>query len=70
MLLKSPANEVLPADVTTSHPASSYGRPVVVVGGQGCGPEDLPGWTVVQASGQELHDLRRAGYELPQIGPR
>ena len=33
------------AQLTTEHPASSYGLPVLVYDGQPIGPADLPAWT-------------------------
>ena len=54
------------AELTTEHAASSYGRPVLVIGGEAYGPSDLlPGheplpWLREPAGVAVLHEQRRA----------
>ena len=55
-----------PAEVTTRHPASRYGKPVLLVEGQ---PVDrlvahLAGYHLVEADDSERRGLARAGYLL------
>lgn len=69
MILRDPTKRDVAAELTTAHPSSSYGRAVVLVDGEGCGPCDLPGWTIVAASAEELEGLRAAGFELASGTP-
>ena len=70
MLLRSPAKEELEGVLSRDDPASSYGRPVLVIREQAHGPGDLHGWHVAKATGDELAELAAAGFELPGDGAR
>jgi len=55
------------ARITTRHAASSYGRPVLLVGGKPAGTLEaaLAGYQIVKATAKERAELARGGYHLP-----
>jgi len=55
------------ARITTRHSASSYGRPVLLVGGKPAGTLEaaLAGYQIVKATAKERAELDRGGYHLP-----
>ena len=53
----------LPAWLTTNHAASSYGFPVLVVGGRALGAADVPAFgKLIAETEQERAELEAAGY--------
>lgn len=54
------------ATVTTNHPASSYGKPVLVIEGVAIGTLEsrLMGYEIVEATIEERAMLASAGYHL------
>lgn len=52
------------AIITADHPASSYGRPVLIIEGQAVGTLEavMAGYELVDATDQERADLTRGGY--------
>jgi hypothetical protein len=57
---------VLEAVLSTEHPASSYGQPVLVAGGvaYGTGDEQFKALDLVEATDEERAHLERAGYHF------
>ena len=54
--------------LTTDHPASSYGLPVLVYRGEAYGPGDLPGLTLTidrsDVAPEQLASIRAAGWHV------
>jgi len=65
MILQDCNGEDLKGTLTTEHPASSYGLPVLVVNGDALGTFDVIGWCLVEATDDEAEQLYRGGYRLP-----
>jgi len=63
MLVRDPRGQVFEAQLTTNHPASSRGIPVLVVGGiLALVPGDFAGWIVAESSEAERAELAEAGF--------
>ncbi len=56
--------EKVEASLSTEHPASRQGRPVLVVDGVAYGVGDTTVLALVEATGEERETLRSAGYDL------
>jgi hypothetical protein len=58
---------VIPCTITTEHPQSSHGQPVVAIGGEAYGPADIGGRHVIPPEGEDdlIKALDAAGYEMP-----
>ena len=59
---------IYPITITTDHAASSYGIPVVVIGGEARGPGDMPPGEI-QVTGEIAMTLRRSGYTVVPSDP-
>lgn len=62
MIIRDRDGGQLEADVTTEHAASSYGLAVLVVNGEALGTVEAGEVDVVEATGEEVFGLIRAGY--------
>lgn len=54
----------LEARLSTEHASSSYGIPVLVIGGEAFGVAETHGYLLAEANDGERADLRRWGYNL------
>lgn len=56
------------ATLTTDHPSSSYGVPVLLVNGEPVGTLEahLAGYRLVEGTDEERKALSRAGYNFPE----
>jgi hypothetical protein len=54
------------AIITTEHPTSSYGLPVLLIDGEpvGTAEADLAGYEILDATASELELLHRGGYHF------
>jgi hypothetical protein len=52
------------ATITVNHAASSYGIPVLVIGGEAVGTVEAAGFEIVEATDNERRALARGGYRL------
>ena len=57
-------NDVVEAEITTEHSASSYGMPVLVVDGKAVGFGEIGGWQLIEATNEEREMLKRGRYEF------
>jgi len=64
MKLMDLSGKVRSGKLTTDHPASSYGRAVLVIGREAYGTLDVLGWEIVAATEVDLEALKKAGYAL------
>jgi hypothetical protein len=51
-------------EATLTHPASSNGIPVLIIGGEAFGSGETDGYLLEDADQGELAELRRWGYQL------
>lgn len=64
MKIRTGTGETFDAALTTEHSASSYGVPVLLVGGLPLGPNETFGLELIEATDEERIALRRAGFQL------